>query len=130
MQMVDDVQQQQQYWEVLVRRLAQGDPGGPEEFRGTYRAGIRFLLQRRIGNEHLEEVVDQTVMGILTEISSRRMTTVAEMARFIRKAIPNDRPASSGPVITEAERERAQSRVNVLDEVLERFTSTEREALI
>jgi len=129
-QLVDDVQQQQRHWENLVTRIAAGDPRGEEEFRGTYRVGIRFLMQRRIGDSNLEEVVDETVRGILNEISTGHMTTVAEMARFIRKAIPNDRPASSGPVTTEADRQRSQSQVKTLDEVLEKFASIEREALI
>jgi DNA-directed RNA polymerase specialized sigma24 family protein len=130
MEIIDDVQQQQQYWENLVQRIAAGDPGGEQEFRATYRMGIRFLLQRRIGDPNLEEVVEDTVMGILQEISQGRMTTVAEMARFIRKAIPSDRPAASGPVLTEAARDREQTRVKALDEALQRFNSTEREALI
>ena len=130
MQLIDDVQQQQQYWENIVARIATGDPRGEQEFRGTYRAGIRFLMQRRIGDQQLEEIVENTMLGIVRQISAGHMTTVAEMARFIRKAIPSDRPASSAPVITDADRDRAHTRVKTLDQVLERFSSSEREALI
>ena len=65
MQAIDDILEQQQYWESLVGRIAAGDPGGATEFRGTYRAGIRFLMQRRIGDNRLDEVVDETLHGIV-----------------------------------------------------------------
>jgi hypothetical protein len=132
MQLVDeDVLQQQQYWDNLVLRIMAGDPAGLTEFRATYRPGIRFLMQRRIGdNRELDAVVDETMRGIVDDIAAGQLTTVAEMARFIRKAIPAERTTTGGTSITEADRERQSSRVRTLDQALEKFTSIEREALI
>ena len=132
MQLVDDdVQQQQQYWENLVARISAGDPGSISEFSSTYRPGIRFLMQRRIGdNGVVDEIVDRTMQGIVAEIAVGALTTVAEMARYIRKAIPTGRPMTGGPAMSDADRERTSSRVQTLDEVLAKFSSIEREALI
>ena len=133
MQLVDDdVQQQQQYWENLVVRVAVGDTTSIAEFRSTYRPGIRFLMQRRLADTGaVDEIVDQTMQGIVAGIAAGTLTTVADMARYIRRAIPAaGRPATGGPAISEAARERTSSRVQTLDEVLETFSSIEREALI
>jgi hypothetical protein len=44
--------------------------------------------------------------------------------------VPAERGAPSVPVITDADRERPATRAKTLDEVLEKFSAVEREALI
>jgi hypothetical protein len=125
-QILDDVEQQQRYWENLVERIRAGEAAGTREFRATYRPGIRFLLQRRIGDARIDEVVDDTLDTVLHEMHCGRLSTVAEMARIIRKAMPK---TVTGPTET-VERELGTTRTELLDRALERFSHTEREVLV
>jgi DNA-directed RNA polymerase specialized sigma24 family protein len=131
MQMIDEVEQQQLYWAGLVERIAAGELSAKREFRDTYRPGIRFLFQRRIGTSGLETAVDQVVHQIVDEVTAGRLTKISEMARLVRRMIAeHEAEGVVTPIVTVRDSVRLKGRAEQLDRALVKFSEPERQALI
>ncbi|HRJ21228.1 MAG TPA: sigma-70 family RNA polymerase sigma factor [Bryobacteraceae bacterium] len=74
-------------WASVVARIREGDSAGVEELYGYFAQGVRLLLFRQLGPEHLDDRVHDVFLVVLEAIRDGSLREPERLLGFIRTVV-------------------------------------------
>lgn len=77
----------QEQWAVVVKRIKRGDQAAIEHLYNYFARGIRLLLFRQLGPEHLDDRVHDIFLAVLESIRNGALHSPDRLPGFIRTVV-------------------------------------------
>ncbi|MBA4182141.1 MAG: sigma-70 family RNA polymerase sigma factor [Anaerolinea sp.] len=77
----------QDQWAVVVKRIKRGDQAAIEDLYNYFARGVRLLLFRQLGPEHLDDRVHDIFLAVLESIRNGTLHSPDRLPGFIRTVV-------------------------------------------
>lgn len=85
--MQDGCPSRHEYWALAVERIKQGDQAAIEDLYNYFARGVRLLLFRQLGPEHIEDRVHDIFLAVLEAIRGGALHSPDRLPGFIRTVV-------------------------------------------